>query len=207
MDQYTTRPSDEVQVGYVRVMHTVPNAPNVDIYVDDEMIIDNLAYGDFTNYLPVQEGTYKVTLYVTGTEDNPIVANMLPVEANEMLTVAAVGTPDNISLLSITDAGSDIVPGTVMVRFIHLSPDAPAVDITLPDGTVIFPNVAFKQITPYIAADPMELTLQVRPAGSSDIVLEIPNVPLTENSLNTIYAVGLLQGDPQLEVLLTMDEI
>ncbi len=27
MDQYTTRPSDEVQVGYVRVMHTVPNAP------------------------------------------------------------------------------------------------------------------------------------------------------------------------------------
>lgn len=207
MDQYTTRPSDEVQVGYVRVMHTVPNAPNVDIYVDDEMIIDNLAYGDFTDYLPVQEGNYKVTLYVAGTQDNPIVANMLPVEPDVMLTVAAVGTPDNISLLSITDGGSDIIPGKAMVRFIHLSPDAPAVDITLQDGTVIFPNVAFKQITPYIAADPMELTLQVRPAGSSDIVLEIPNVPLTEDSLNTIYAVGLLQGDPQLEVLLTMDEI
>jgi len=207
MDQYTTRPSDEVQVGYVRVMHTVPNAPNVDIYVDDEMIIDNLAYGDFTDYLPVQEGTYKVTLYVAGTQDNPIVANMLPVEPNVMLTVAAVGTPDNISLLSITDADSDIVPGKAMVRFLHLSPDAPAVDITLQDGTVIFPNVAFKQITPYIAADPMNLTLQVRPAGSSDIVLEIPNVPLTEDSLNTIYAVGLLQGDPQLEVLLTTDEI
>ena len=207
MDQYTTRPSDEVQVGYVRVMHTAPNAPNVDIYVDDEMIIDNLAYGDFTDYLPVQEGNYKVTLYVAGTQDNPIVANMLPVEPDVMLTVAAVGTPDNISLLSITDGGSDIIPGKAMVRFIHLSPDAPAVDITLQDGTVIFPNVAFKQITPYIAADPMELTLQVRPAGSSDIVLEIPNVPLTEDSLNTIYAVGLLQGDPQLEVLLTMDEI
>lgn len=207
MDQYTTRPSDEVQVGYVRVMHTVPNAPNVDIYVDDEMIIDNLAYGDFTDYLPVQEGNYKVTLYVAGTQDNPIVANMLPVEPDVMLTVAAVGTPDNISLLSITDGGSDIISGKAMVRFIHLSPDAPAVDITLQDGTVIFPNVAFKQITPYIAADPMELTLQVRPAGSSDIVLEIPNVPLTEDSLNTIYAVGLLQGDPQLEVLLTMDEI
>lgn len=207
MDQYTTRPSDEVQVGYVRVMHTVPNAPNVDIYVDDEMIIDNLAYGDFTDYLPVQEGTYKVTLYVAGTQDNPIVANMLPVEPDVMLTVAAVGTPDNISLLSITDGGSNIIPGKAMVRFIHLSPDAPAVDITLQDGTVIFPDVAFKQITPYIAADPMELTLQVRPAGSSDIVLEIPNVPLTEDSLNTIYAVGLLQGDPQLEVLLTMDEI
>lgn len=206
MDQYTTRPSDEVQVGYVRVMHTVPNAPNVDIYVDDEMIIDNLAYGDFTDYLPVQEGTYKVSLYVSGTEDNLIVANMLPVEANEMLTVAAVGTPDNISLLSITDAGSDIVPGTVMARFIHLSPDAPAVDITLPDGTVIFPNVAFKQVTPYIAVNPFELTLQVRPAGSSDIVLEIPNIPLSEG-FNTMYAVGLLQGDPQLEVLLTTDEI
>ncbi|MDF2885702.1 MAG: hypothetical protein K0R23_87 [Lacrimispora sp.] len=207
MDQYTARPSDEVQVGYVRVMHTVPNAPNVDIYVDDEMIIDNLAYGDFTDYLSVQEGTYKVSLYVAGTQDNPIVANMLPVEPGVMLTVAAVGTPDNIGLLSITDADSDIIQGRAMVRFIHLSPDAPAVDITLQDGTVIFPNVAFKQITPYIAADPMDLTLQVRPAGSSDIVLEIPNVPLTEDNFNTIYAVGLLQGDPQLEVLLTTDEI
>ncbi len=206
MDQYTTRPSDEVHVGYVRVMHTVPNAPNVDIYVDDEMIIENLAYGDFTDYLPVQEGTYKVSLYVTGTQDAPIIENMLPVERDVMLTVAAVGTPDNIGLLSITDANGEIVQGRAMVRFIHLSPDAPAVDITLPDGTVIFPNVAFKQITPYIAADPMNLTLQVRPAGSTDIVLEIPNIPLSEDSFNTIYAVGLLQGNPQLEVLLTTDE-
>nr|WP_314463072.1 DUF4397 domain-containing protein [uncultured Clostridium sp.] len=206
MDQYTARPSDEVHVGYLRVMHTVPNAPNVDIYVDDEMIIDNLAYGDFTDYLPVQEGTYRVSLYVTGTQDAPIIENMLPVERDVMLTVAAVGTPDNIGLLSITDANGEIIEGKAMVRFIHLSPDAPAVDITLPDGTVIFPNVAFKQVTPYIPADPMNLTLQVRPAGSTDIVLEIPNIPLTEDSFNTIYAVGLLQGDPQLEVLLTTDE-
>ena len=154
MDQYTARPSDEIQVGYVRVMHTVPNAPNVDIYLDDEMIIENLAYGDFTDYLPVQEGTYKVSVYVSGSQDTPVVENMLPVKRDEMLTVAAVGTLDNIGLLSITDANSDIIPGTVMARFIHLSPDAPAVDITLPDGTVIFPNVAFKQITPYIAVNP-----------------------------------------------------
>lgn len=206
MDRYTARPSDEVHVGYVRVMHTVPNAPNVDIYVDDEMIIENLAYGDFTDYLPVQEGTYKVSLYATGTQDAPVIANMLPVERDVMLTVAAVGTPDNIRLLSITDANGEIVQGRAMVRFMHLSPDAPAVDITLPDGTVIFPNVAFKQITPYIAADPTDLTLQVRPAGSSDIVLEIPNVPLSEDNFNTIYAIGLLQGNPQLEVLLTIDE-
>lgn len=206
MDQYTARPSDEIQVGYVRVMHTVPNAPNVDIYLDDEMIIENLAYGDFTDYLPVQEGTYKVSVYVSGSQDTPVVENMLPVKRDEMLTVAAVGTLDNIGLLSITDANSDMIPGTVMARFIHLSPDAPAVDITLPDGTVIFPNVAFKQITPYIAVNPFELTLQVRPAGASDIVLEIPNVPLSEG-FNTIYAVGLLQGNPPLEVLLTTDEV
>ncbi|MDW2800710.1 DUF4397 domain-containing protein [Clostridium boliviensis] len=207
MDQYTARPSDEVQVGYVRVMHTVPNAPNVDIYVDDEMIIENLAYGDFTDYLPVQEGTYKVSVYVSGSQDTPVVENMLPVEQNEMLTVAAVGTPDNIGLLSITDANGDMIQGKAMVRFIHLSPDAPAVDITLSDGTVIFPNVAFNQITPYIAADPTNLTLQVRPAGSTDVVLEIPDVPLSEDYFNTIYAVGLLQGNPPLEVLLTTDEV
>lgn len=206
MNQNTTASPDEMSVGYVRVIHTVPNAPNVDIYADDELIIENLAFGDFTNYLPVQEGTYRISLYVTGTQDSPIIANMLPVQGDSMLTVAAVGMPDEIGLLSITDANAEKIPGKAMVRFMHLSPDAPAVDITLPDGTVIFHNVAFKQVTPYIAADPMDLTLQVRAVGGTEAVLEIPQVPLSVDEYNTIYALGLLGGEPQLEALLTIDE-
>jgi len=53
-----TKYTNESSMGYVRVIHTVPDAPNVDIYADDKLIINNLAYGSYTDYLPIPEGTY-----------------------------------------------------------------------------------------------------------------------------------------------------
>ena len=35
----------------VRVFHAAPQAPNVDVYVNDQMVFSNLAFGDFTRYV------------------------------------------------------------------------------------------------------------------------------------------------------------
>jgi hypothetical protein len=195
----------ESSMGYVRIIHTVPDAPNVDVYADDNLILNNLGYGDHTDYLSIPAGTYKISLYVTGTKDSPVLSNMLTVNNNTALTVAAVGTLSDIGLLAITDANETRRPGNAMIRFLHLSPNAPAVDITLPDGTVIFSNVSFKQITPYINVDPMNYTLQVRVAGTSNVVLTVPDVNLAANKYYTVYAIGLAGEEPELEALLLMD--
>ena len=128
------------------------------------------AYGSYTDYLPIPEGTYKISLYVAGTKNSPVLANMLTVNKNSILTVAAVGTLSDIELLAITDANETRKPGKAMIRFSHLSPNAPAVDITLPNGTVNFSNISFKHITSYIDVVPMNYTLQVRVAGTSNVV-------------------------------------
>ena len=200
-----TKYTNESSMGYVRVIHTVPDAPNVDIYADDKLIINNLAYGSYTDYLPIPEGTYSISLYVTGTKNSPVLANMLTVNKNSILTVAAVGTLSDIGLLAITDADETRKPGKAMARFLHLSPNAPAVDITLPNGTVIFSNISFKHITSYIDVAPMNYTLQVRVAGTSNVVLTIPNVNLNADKYYTVYAIGLVGGKPELEALLLLD--
>ena len=92
-----------------------------------------------------------------------------------------------------------------MVRFSHLSPNAPAVDITLPDGTVIFRNVSYKQLTPYIAVPTDEYTLQVRPTGTDTVVLTIPDITLEPDAYYTIYAIGLLNGQPELDAIPIID--
>ena len=130
---------------------------------------------------------------------------MLTVNNNAILTVAAIGTLSDIGLLAITDANEARKPGKAMIRFLHLSPNAPAVDITLPDGTVIFSNVSFKQITPYIDVAPMNYTLQVRVAGTSSVVLTVPNVNLVADKYYTVYAIGLAGGEPELKALLLLD--
>ena len=189
----------------VRVIHTVPDAPNVDVYADENLIVRDLAYGEDTDYLSVPEGRYRISLFVAGTSDDPVLTNLLNVNANTELTVAAAGTLDTIGFLAITDANKPMERNKAMVRFLHLSPNAPAVDITLPDGTVIFGNVAFKHITDYIAVDPMDYTLQVRAAGTDNVVLTVPDINLDEDEYYTVYAIGLAGDEPELEALLLPD--
>ena len=195
----------KMSAGYVRVIHTVPDAPNVDIYADNKLIISNLAYGEYTDYLMLPVGTYQISVTVAGTQNRPVIANMFTVTQNTISTIAAVGTLKDIGLLAITDADEAKKPGKAMVRFLHLSPNAPAVDITLPDGTVIFGNVSFKHITRYLDLTPMDYTLQVRVAGTSNVVLTVPGVNLSADKYYTIYAIGLVGERPELEALLVLD--
>ncbi len=192
-------------LGYVRIMHTVPNAPNVDVYADDKLMVENLPYSQYSAYIPLIEGTYKISLYVTGTKDVPVLSNMLTVNKDDILTVAACGTLSDIGFLSIPDANIPIKDNNAMIRFAHLSPNAPAVDITLLDGTILFSNVSFKQAASYIAVPSSNYTLQVRLAGTPTVVLTVPNIELKSDEFYTVYAIGLVGEKPELQALLVLD--
>jgi len=192
-------------MGNVRVLHAVPGGPNVDVYANDKLIANNLAYGNYTTYASLPDGTYKLTLYVAGSKDSPIISNMLTVSNNSYSTVAAIDTSNAIGFLRIMDSNGPIEKDKSMIKFVHLSPNAPAVDITLPDGTILFSNVQFKQVTSYINVMPGNYILQVRLAGTPTVVLTVPDVKLQPNKIYTVYAIGLAGKTPSLEALLLMD--
>lgn len=204
-NKYNQRQMPQMPMGYVRVIHTVPGAPNVDVYANDKKIVSNLAYGNYTDYLSIPEGRYKISLYPAGKKDSPILSDMLTVNNDSVMTVAAFGNPDDIELCSISDANETKKPDKAMIRFIHLSPNAPAVDITLPDGTILFDNVPFAHLTNYIDVAPMNYTLQVRVAGTDNVVLTVPNVKPEANKFYSVYAIGLVGDTPALQALLVQD--
>lgn len=197
--------NDNGTVGYVRVLHAVPDAPNVDIYVDDTLFVNDLAYGEYNDYLPLPVGKYKIALYVAGTINEPVISNGLTVNENSFLTVSVIGMLDSIEFAGSMDADMPMIQDKAMIRVAHLSPDAPAVDITLPDGTVLFGDVSFKEVTPYLDVLPMIYTLEIRVAGTSMVVLTIPDVGVDAGKYYTAYAIGLVGDDPELEALLLID--
>ncbi|WP_037372404.1 DUF4397 domain-containing protein [Anaerovorax odorimutans] len=192
-------------IGHFRIFHTVPNAPNVDVYADDKLIIKNLPYSKYTTYAPIYEGIYNISLYETGTKDSPLISNMLTINKDDIITIAAIGTPETIGFLAISDNNMPMNSNMSMVRFAHLSPNAPAVDITLPDGTILFDNISFKELTQYIEVPGSNYTLQVRLAGTPTVALTVPNVNLNPNKRYTVYAIGLAGEMPELEAILTLD--
>ena len=190
---------------YVRVLHASPDAPAVDVYANENIIARQLSYKSFTPYVKVPGGTYNIRVFPAGSTVNPVINTSVNLAPGTITTAAAIGRLADIGLLGVPDTRFATTPGKAYIRFIHLSPNAPAVDITLPNGSLLFSNVAYRGIANYIPVDPGTYTLQARVAGTSQVILNVPNVKVLPNKILSVYAVGLAGGNPPLQVLIPLD--
>lgn len=194
------------ETAYIRLFHASPDAPAVDVYANGNLLAKGLVYKQITQYLRVPTGNYLIEVYPTDQKMNPVISAAIEILPNTSSTIAAVGMLSEIMPHIIQEEFMpQIDRNKVYIRFVHLSPNAPAVDITLPDGTKIFEDVEFTEATEYIEIDPGTYAVQVRLAGTDIPVLSLPSVVLKPGIVNSVYAVGLVEGDPPLEALLITD--
>jgi hypothetical protein len=190
---------------YIRLLHASPNTPAVDIYANDNLVARNLTYRGFTEYFPVPAGSYHITAFPSGQKTSPILAANISVPAGSILTIAGTGSLPDLSLVTVSDRLMPILPEKTYVKFVHLSPNTPGVDVTLPDGRIIFADVEFREVTNYLSVEPGRYTLQARTAGTSSVILNVPNINLGPNRFYTVYFVGLTGADPSLQMLIALD--
>jgi len=81
--------------------------------------------------------------------------------------VVATNMLSMITPVILTADGSTPAAGNGWVRFLHASPDAPAVDIAVADGgPVLFPNVTFQQFSEHAPVAAGTYDLEARIAGT-----------------------------------------
>jgi hypothetical protein len=190
----------------VRVVHASPDAPAVDIWVNDNVAFSNAPFKGITQYAPLDTGTYNVKVTPTGATEPVVIEADLTLEAKDY-TVVAVGMLANIEPLVLVDNNSTPAEGKAHVRFVHASPDAPAVDIAVKGGPVLFSNIAFKGIGDYLPVDAGTYDLEVRLAGTDTVALEVPGVSLTAQTVYTVFAMGLASGEPALTAVPSADNV
>lgn len=185
----------------VRVFHAAPQAPNVDVYVNDQMVFSNLAFGDFTRYVYLDEGEYNVSVYLAGQKDRPVINQMVDVPSQQIFTIAATGNLDNLGLLVIPDKVSKSPSQNYSsVRVIHLSPNAPGVDI-LVDGDTLFEDISFGEGTDYVDLNPETYNVNVVLNTDKSVVLPL-KVTLNPDKIYTIYIIG---NPPTLQAVQVVD--
>src|SRR5512136_703000 len=116
----------------VRVTHASPDAPAVDVCVNGKVAFAALAFGKATDYAKLPAGTYDVQVYPAGSNctGTPVInAKGLKLDA-QAYTVLATGNLAQIKPVILVDNLTQPAAGKTHVRFVHASPDAPAVDIT-----------------------------------------------------------------------------
>jgi hypothetical protein len=199
--QKALRPVPQRDSARVRAIHTIPDAPPIDVYVDGRRLLSGIAYKATTDYFTVPSGHCRVDIIPAGTKDNPLYSNQVTLSAGASYTFTVLGGASRPDFVSYTDHPF-APPDTVQVRFLHLSPDAPAVDLAVAGGQLLAGNIGFRQPSRYVAVSPSAYNLEVREAGTPNVLLSIPNVKLGGGVAYTIATVGRCSGSPPLDIKL-----
>jgi hypothetical protein len=190
-----TKDEPETPQARVLVTHASPDAPGVDLLVDNTKVNSApLNFPSNTGYLSVNSGIRNIKVNVAGTTTSVINAD-ITFEKDKNYSIFAVDAVSKISAIALEDDLTAPAAGKAHVRFVHLSPDAPAVDIAVASsGAVVFPNTAFKQATGFTPLNAGTYNLDVRVAGTSTVALVLPAITLEAGKIYTVFAKGFLAG-------------
>jgi hypothetical protein len=132
-------------------LHASPDAPAVDIYAGSAKLVDNIGFGDLSGAVQVPPGSYTLDFKATGTAGTAASATTPSLTAGaRYLAVAsgylASGSPA-FQLIPLEEVFSTSA-NDPLVRVVHASPIAPAVDVGPVSGSDITPiadytNLAF----------------------------------------------------------------
>jgi hypothetical protein len=190
---------------HVRAVHASPDAPAVDVWVDGNVAFQNAPFKGITPYAEVGQGMRNIQVVPSGATEPVVIQADLDLQANTDYTIVAVGLLANIEPLVLVDNNALPAEGMAHVRFVHASPDAPAVDIAVTGGPVLFGNIPFKGVGDYLPVAAGTYNLEARVAGTENVALSLPGIRLNEGTVYTVYAMGLAGGEPALTAAISVD--
>jgi len=204
----------EPETSKMRVAHLSPDAPNVDVWIDGALVpgLANVPFEAVGEYLELVAATHRIQIFATGETVDPVIDTGITLDPRLDHTVAAtgqvmaeVGNPRRIAATVITYDGRTPDIGEALVRFVHTSPDAPAVDVRVANGgPTLSSDKSFRQISDLInlTADTYDLEVVLTDGGAP--VLSVPGVTFGPTDVVTIYATGFA-GDASLNALLVAE--
>jgi hypothetical protein len=177
----------------INVVHASPDAPNVDIYLDGQLALSNLALGWYSGWVAVPAGEHQVQVTATGAAiDTAVIDANVSVEAGMAYEIAATGFLAEITPQIYPVDFSAIDEGNARVRVVHTVPDAPAVDVAVTGGDVLISNLAFPSASDFLDVPAGSYDLEVRVAGTTDVALPLPGTAFEANTVYDVFAFGTL---------------
>ncbi len=205
----------------VRVVHASPDAPAVDVVVDDDFMMPVITGLTYTNaapaangYLSVPAGDYNFKVTATGNPGVVAIDFDAALAAGAQYSVLATGLlagAPAIAELVLTDDNRAVATES-KVRLVHGSPAAGAVDIyvTAPGADITqlapaFAAVPFRAETGYVSLAPGAYEVSLTPAGDNSIVALSAPVTVSAGGVYTAVAIDAAGGGAPLGLILLDD--
>lgn len=195
----------------LRVVHASPDAPAVNIAVNDSNVLTNVVFGVGSDYLKILSDTYNVDVNVASNLQN-VIDTDLTLDPSTDYTVAAVGLVSDIGPLVLVDDNTPPASGNVKVRLVHAAPSAGNVDVYISapseDINKLTPTVSnfeFKKSSAYLEVPAGDYRVRITPVGSKNVVIDTGTLSLVDGQVRTAFAIDPKPHETAFGVILLND--
>jgi len=126
------RAQDSEAAGAVRFVHVYSGGGPIDIYIDDEVVNQGLAFGTATAYASLPNGDRHLQVVVAGADpSSALIDKTITVDAGKAYNVLIGGQQDELDARSNEVNTDQIASGQARLRFIPGEPGSDDVDLQL----------------------------------------------------------------------------
>ena len=207
-DDDNTGPEGEARV---RVVHASPDAPNVDVLLDDNRVLSDVTYLASSDYLEASAGEHNLKVNAAGTATTAIDADVTLADGADYTVIAS----DLVARDHADRAAGRQLHACVRQRSSSRHsrrPSAPAVDVyvTAPGADLetalpVLTGVEFGDVADYLEVPAGDYQVRVTPAGTKVVALDSGTLTLESGQVRTAIAVDAPGGGAPFDFLLLPD--
>lgn len=188
----------------VRIMHASPDAPNVDVYLDDVKVATDAPYFTLGERFAVLGGEHRLQVVQAGFPlEQALIDQTIQIETNDEYIVAITGPASNLEVRLIDDEVDSSPLSKARVRIIHLA-EAPALDVRLADGDYLLTDQYYGS-EDYVDVAPGAVVLDLLEAGTDRVVARTQELRFEQGWNYTLVVTGFSDRDPFITVQSSVD--
>jgi hypothetical protein len=171
----------------IRILHASTEMGEFDVYVNDNLCIKALPFTAITQYIRLPAGDNWVEVFRAGDQTKAIHRRMISIRANRCYTVCL--QPKKIFVVEDSHLSHNRSAHPYL-RFIHLLPSGPNMDLINISGSCFFSNNGYMGVSPYRSFPPQTTNFSLRVSGTRKILFHSPIYRLAPNQVYTVYVLG-----------------
>jgi hypothetical protein len=205
----TIQNTPQVPTAVMEVVDASPDAPLLDFYINGTQVnASTVGLGGGIAYFSVQAGKISATFNQTGTTQK-LAADSLNLTANTSYTLFLANLIAKPDFILLKDTIVQPATGMCSLRFVDVSPDAPAVDLIIKKGAVLLTsNKSYKGYTSFLPLQQnVADTLEVVKTGTSTVLASAPGFDFMAGSVYNVTLYGLASQTNSEKLALGIDQI
>jgi hypothetical protein len=182
---------------YLRVLHAIPDAPQVDVFVNGQKTVSGAGFKSVSEYMPLPSGSKLFKISASGKTD-ALLEGKKTLSKDKYYTAIAAGTAAKPTFILQNESTGKEVEGKAKVRVFNLSPEAETVNVTTAStrskagyakwaNNLAFGKSSMKTVTPNT------LTLQLR-STDDKVLQEVSGAKFEADKRYAAFVIGTPGG-------------